>query len=93
MHEKGIRPGAAWSPSAALKFMDGHGIRTGILSLSAPGVYFGDVAEARRWARDVNEYAAAVVTDRPDRFGFFATVTLPTGNRQPSEQSSQSIRA
>ncbi|GAB3899985.1 hypothetical protein GCM10029964_086700 [Kibdelosporangium lantanae] len=27
----------------------------------------GDVAEARRWARDVNEYNASVVADRPDR--------------------------
>ena len=28
-------------------------------------------------ARDVNEYAAAVVRDHPGRFGFFATLTLP----------------
>ncbi|MYW97661.1 amidohydrolase [Amycolatopsis rubida] len=81
MGEKGIRPGGidlpSWSPSAALKFMDGHGIAVGILSLSTPGVYFGDVPEARRWAREVNEYAAEVVADRPDRFGFFATLTLP----------------
>ncbi|KAA9160749.1 amidohydrolase [Amycolatopsis acidicola] len=81
MRDKGIRPGGvdlpSWSPSAALKFMDGHGIQTGILSLSTPGVYFGDAAEARRWAREINEYTAGVVTGRPDRFGFFATLTLP----------------
>jgi predicted TIM-barrel fold metal-dependent hydrolase len=81
MHDKGIRPGGvdvpSWSPSAALKFMDGHDIQTGILSLSAPGVYFGDVPEARRWAREINEYSAEVVAAQPDRFGFFATITLP----------------
>ncbi|NUT98268.1 MAG: amidohydrolase [Saccharothrix sp.] len=81
LRDKGIQVGGidlpSWSPSAALRFMDGHGIRTGILSLTTPGVYFGDVAEARHWARDVNEFAAGVVVDRPDRFGFFATLTLP----------------
>jgi predicted TIM-barrel fold metal-dependent hydrolase len=81
MHDKGIRPGGLdlpdWSVPAALKFMDGHGIQTGILSLSTPGVYFGDVAEARRWAREINEFTAKVVSDHPDRFGFFATLTLP----------------
>lgn len=81
MHQKGIRPGGVdlpdWSPSAALRFMDGHGIRTGILSLSTPGVHFGDKDEARRWAREINTYAAELVKDRPDRFGQFATLTLP----------------
>ena len=81
MHAKGIRPGGVdlpdWSEKAALRFMDGHGVRTGVLSLSTPGVWFGDDAEARRWAREVNEYAAELVTRRPDRFGFFATLTLP----------------
>lgn len=81
MHEKGIRPGGAalpsWSARAALKFMDKHSVQAGILSLSAPGVYFGDSVEARRWAREVNDYSAEVVAARPERFGFFATLTLP----------------
>ncbi|MFI9380125.1 amidohydrolase family protein [Kutzneria sp. NPDC052558] len=81
MREKGIRPGSidlpSWSESAALKFMDGQDIQTGVLSLSTPGVYFGDVPEARSWAREINEFCAALVTRRPDRFGFFATLTLP----------------
>ena len=81
MHQKGIRPGGlslpSWSERSALKFMDGNGVQTGILSLSTPGVYFGDSLEARRRAREVNEYTAEVVAGRPDRFGFFATLTLP----------------
>ncbi|HTI27622.1 MAG TPA: amidohydrolase, partial [Kutzneria sp.] len=60
MRDKGIRPGGidlpSWSESSALKFMDGHGIQTGILSLSTPGVWFGDNAEARSWAREINEF-------------------------------------
>ncbi|MEV4125784.1 amidohydrolase family protein [Nocardia sp. NPDC049707] len=81
MHAKGIRPGGvdlpAWSEPAARAFMDDHGIQTGILSLSTPGVWFGDDTEARGWARQINEFSAEVVRGRPDRFGFFATLTLP----------------
>ncbi len=81
MRDKGIRPGGidlpSWSEPAALKFMDGQDIQTGVLSLSTPGVYFGDLAEARSWAREVNEFCAEVVARREDRFGFFATLTLP----------------
>ncbi|WP_152362418.1 amidohydrolase family protein [Microlunatus speluncae] len=78
---RGVRPGGidlpSWSADRAIRFMDRHDIETGILSLSAPGVYAGDAGEARRWAREINEYAADVVRDRPARFGFFATLTLP----------------
>lgn len=81
MHERGIRSGGlslpSWSERSALEFMDRHDVQTGILSLSTPGVYFGDVLEARQRAREVNEYSAEVVAARPDRFGFFATLTLP----------------
>ncbi|MBP1235425.1 putative TIM-barrel fold metal-dependent hydrolase [Arthrobacter sp. PvP102] len=52
-------------------------MQTGILSLSTPGVYFGDAMETRLRAREVNEFCAEVVAARPDRFGFFATLTLP----------------
>ncbi|GAA2795635.1 amidohydrolase family protein [Crossiella cryophila] len=79
--DKGIRPGGidlpTWSEPAALKFMDRHQIQTGILSLSTPGVHFGNTPEARRWAREVNEFCAALVARHPTRFGFFATLTLP----------------
>jgi len=81
LRDKGHRPGGvdvpAWSPESSLKVMRRNGIATSILSLSTPGVWFGDDAEARRLARGVNEYSAGVVADRPDRFGFFATLTLP----------------
>ncbi|WP_209753448.1 MULTISPECIES: amidohydrolase family protein [unclassified Arthrobacter] len=81
IREKGIHPGGiglpSWSERSALKFMDRHDVQTGILSLSTPGVYFGDAMETRLRAREVNEFCAEVVAARPDRFGFFATLTLP----------------
>lgn len=66
-----------WSAEEALDLMEAAGIDAGILSVSTPGVHLGDDAEAQRVARDVNEFAAAVVARHPGRFGFFATLTLP----------------
>ncbi|MEX2207568.1 MAG: amidohydrolase family protein [Myxococcota bacterium] len=66
-----------WSPDAALASMDKVGVQTAVLSVSTPGVHLGDDAAARKWAREVNEYAAAVAQSRPERFGFFATLCLP----------------
>lgn len=57
--------------------MDRNDIETAILSVSTPGVWFGDSPEARYWARLVNEAAATVADDDAEHFGFFATLTLP----------------
>src|SRR5688572_11376290 len=66
-----------WTPEAALALMDERNVGTAILSVSTPGVHLGDDTEARALARDVNEYAAAMVRSHPGRFGFFATLCLP----------------
>jgi predicted TIM-barrel fold metal-dependent hydrolase len=66
-----------WSVEQALEFMGSYGIRTAIGSVSAPGVHLGSDADARVMARRVNEFSAQLVKDHPDRFGFFATLTLP----------------
>lgn len=81
LHDKGIRPGGIdlpkWSVKRSRSVMRHNGIETAILSVSTPGVWFGDAPEARRWARRVNETAAEVMHDDPRHFGFFATLTLP----------------
>jgi len=48
-----------------------------VKSISTPGVHMGDDAAARNLARRVNEFAAALVQQRPDRFGGFAVLPLP----------------
>jgi len=81
VHEAGGRELPAWSAGEALAVMEQHEIATAILSVSTPGVRLDpgerDVAEARKMARQVNEFSAEVVRDHPGRFGFFATLTLP----------------
>jgi predicted TIM-barrel fold metal-dependent hydrolase len=66
-----------WTPEAARDVMDRHGIDTAIMSISQPGVHFGDDNSARRLARACNEYAAGVIEQSPARFGAFATLPLP----------------
>jgi len=70
-------PTPKWTPADALSMMERESIATGVLSLSAPGVHFGDDGQARDMARIVNEYGAGLVQRQPDRFGLFACLTLP----------------
>ena len=66
-----------WQAEHSLAQMDQSGIQTSVLSVAAPGVWFGDAQEARDLARACNEYGAALVRDHPGRFGFFAMLPLP----------------
>lgn len=66
-----------WDTGAAIGMMDQLNIRTAMLSISSPGVHFGDDAAARKLARDVNEEGAKAVSDYPGRFGLFASLPLP----------------
>jgi predicted TIM-barrel fold metal-dependent hydrolase len=81
LRDRGLAAGGlplpSWSAEASLALMDERGVETAMLSVSMPGVHLGDDAEARARAREVNEYAAKVVHDHPNRFGFFATLPLP----------------
>lgn len=62
-----------WTPDSSLKVMDDNGIQKSILSVSCPGVYFGDSGEATELARQSNEYASDL-KGNSERFGYFATV-------------------
>ncbi len=73
----GITWTPAWDEQAALEVMDKLNIGTAFLSISSPGVHFGDDAAARKLARQVNEDGAKLVKDHPGRFGLFASTPLP----------------
>jgi predicted TIM-barrel fold metal-dependent hydrolase len=66
-----------WTPENTLTEMDRSGVATAVVSISTPGIWFGDVQASRTLARKCNEYAAGLVRDHPGRFGFFAAVPLP----------------
>src|SRR5262249_38682563 len=66
-----------WDKTKALEDMDKFGVATSIMSISEPGVHFGDDAKARALARDCNEFGAKMVADYPGRFGLFAILPLP----------------
>ncbi|OKJ94967.1 amidohydrolase [Streptomyces sp. CB03234] len=73
----GVPAWPSWSATAHIELMDRCGIDTAMLSVSSPGVHFGDDTAARRLAREVNEDGAEAVREHPGRFGLFASLPLP----------------
>jgi predicted TIM-barrel fold metal-dependent hydrolase len=66
-----------WSPEADIESMDAGGVRTSILSTTTPGVWFGNLGDARRMARNMNDYGAELVRKHKGRFGLFGVLPLP----------------
>jgi predicted TIM-barrel fold metal-dependent hydrolase len=67
----------AWSPERSLAMMRERGIDKALLSLSSPGAWLGDDAEARRLARSCNDYAASLAREHAPRFGALAALPIP----------------
>src|ERR1044072_7890015 len=67
----------SWTPAKSIEAMDRTGIAASIVSISTPGVWFGDVAQSKRLARACNEFAAGMERDFPGRFGSLAIVPMP----------------
>jgi predicted TIM-barrel fold metal-dependent hydrolase len=66
-----------WTPQHSIEAMDRNGIEKSITSISAPGLWFGDVQTTRRLTRVCNDYATKMRCDHPNRFGVFASLPLP----------------
>jgi predicted TIM-barrel fold metal-dependent hydrolase len=66
-----------WNAEDHLALMDSLGVNTAMLSISSPGVHFGDDQQARTLSRRVNEEGQRLSQAYPGRFGFFASVPLP----------------
>ncbi|KAI1124358.1 amidohydrolase family protein [Nemania abortiva] len=64
-----------WSIAKDQAFSKSIGVKTRILSVSAPSVWFTpDPEESASMARSMNEYSASVRDGDPIAYGFFATV-------------------
>lgn len=66
-----------WLPEHSIDDMDKGGVAVSVISITNPGLWFGDVAQSRRLARACNDYGAKLVQDHPTRFGMFAALPLP----------------
>jgi 6-methylsalicylate decarboxylase len=66
-----------WTPTKSIEDMDKGSVAAAVISITNPGLWFGDKTVTTRLARSCNEYAAKLVQDHPNRFGFFAAMPLP----------------
>ena len=64
-----------WTPELAIEDMDAGGTATAITSIYS-GTHLAHHPEARRLARECNEYAARMMQDYPGRFGMFASLPM-----------------
>jgi predicted TIM-barrel fold metal-dependent hydrolase len=65
-----------WTPKMSLDDMNHGGTQTAILSVYSAS-HLADHPDARRIARETNEYAAEMGRDHPGRFGSFAVLPMP----------------
>ena len=66
-----------WTPEKSIADMDRGGVAASLVSITNPGLWFGDAPMTRQLARACNEYGATLVHDHPTRFGVFAAMPLP----------------
>jgi predicted TIM-barrel fold metal-dependent hydrolase len=66
-----------WTPEQSIDDMDKGGVAAAVVSITNPGLWFGDAAQARRLSRACNDYGAKLVAAHPTRFGLFAAMPMP----------------
>jgi len=66
-----------WTPEKSLADMDQAGVATALTSITTPALRFLDDADARKLARECNDYSAKLVADGKGRFGMFAVMPMP----------------
>jgi predicted TIM-barrel fold metal-dependent hydrolase len=77
-----------WSADEHVAAMDRLGIGACLLSVSSPGVQFGEGAtasDAVGLARHVNDVAAATIAEHPGRFGAFASMPMTSADEAMAE--------
>ena len=68
---------AGWTPEKSIEDMDKGGVAAAMISITNPGLWFGDKEATRAIARECNEYGAKLVQQHPARFGLFCALPIP----------------
>src|ERR1035437_2877738 len=76
MQTDGI-PVPEWNTQKQLELMDRMNIAVAMLTISSPGLYFGDIVTTRRLVRECNENGAEFVREHPRGLGLMAALPLP----------------
>src|SRR3989441_7118788 len=66
-----------WTPEKSIEDLDRAGSAAAVISITNPGLWFGDNQTTNPLARACNEYGAKLVQQYPKRFGLFAAMPLP----------------
>ncbi len=66
-----------WTPEQSIDDLDRGATTAALVSITNPGLWFGDATATRRLARACNEYGASLVQRYPARFGLLAAMPLP----------------
>lgn len=66
-----------WTPEQSIDDMDRGQTAAALISITNPGLWFGDAAATRRLARACNDYGATLAQRFPSRFGLLAAMPLP----------------
>jgi predicted TIM-barrel fold metal-dependent hydrolase len=83
------------SATQSIEDLDQAGITMAFTSIIGPGIWFGNVADTRKMARECNDYAAKLITDYPGRFGMFTMLPLPDidGSLREIEYGFETLKA
>jgi 6-methylsalicylate decarboxylase len=71
------RANTEWTPARSIEDMDQAGVAAAIVSVTNPGLWFGDREVTRQVSRECNDYGAKLMQQHPGRFGLFAAMPLP----------------
>lgn len=71
------KPALDWTLAKTIDDMDSAGVQTAMLSITTPGLWFGDAGASAKLSRSCNEYAAKLCIENKGRFGSFAAMPMP----------------
>ena len=83
------------SAAEGVEDLDKGGIAMAFTSIIGPGIWFGNINDTRRLARECNDWAAKLIAGYPGRFGMFASLPLPDidGSLKEIEYAYETLKA